>query len=308
MKKSIFLIIVVLISLNVFAINKDAGTATFSFLKIKYSAKAVAMGNAFTGMVSNGEVVLYNPASLYYTQENTITTTYNNYIDGFNGGSSIYTFPLNKKRVAIFTQFLTSDNIDKTIVDQYGNYAGKDGTFTSSDILVGCSYVSDFSPVVKLGGNLKYLYESIDGNNEHILVADFAMIHQTPNPLLKVGASVQNIKITSSNSEKSPIVLNAGLSYHPNNKSYYNFDVYRPYYGDLSVRIGTQYMVNNFLFLRGGYKTNASDWNLGGDMSFSSGLSFGFGTSWKNFILDYATASYGDLGFTNQVSISYKLQ
>lgn len=307
MKKSVLLFIIAIISIKNFAISKDAGTATFSFLKIKYSAKAAAMGNAFTGMVSNGEVVLYNPAALFYTKENSITSTYNNYLNGFNGGSCVYTFPIKNRRLAIFTQFLTSDEIDKTIVDTYGNYAGKDGTFTSSDILMGCSYSSDFSPVIKLGGNLKYLYESIDGNNEHILVADFAMLHQTPNPFLKVGASIQNIKLSSSNSEKSPIVLNAGLSYHPNNKSYYNFDVYRPYYGDLSVRVGTQYMINQFLFLRGGYKTNASDWKLGGKMSFSSGLSFGFGTSWKNFILDYATVSYGDLGFTNQVSISYKL-
>ncbi len=308
MKKTILPILIFLISLNIFAISKDSGTATFTFLKIKYSAKAAAMGNAFTGMVSNGEVALYNPASLFYTNENSISTTYNNYLEGFNGGSSVYTFFLNNHRMAIFTQFLTSDKIDKTIVDQYGNYAGKDGTFTSSDILIGGAYSSDFSEAVKLGANIKYLYESIDGNNEHILVADISMIHQTPNPLLKVGASIQNIKITSSNSEKAPIVLNAGLSYHPNKKSYYNFDVYRPYYGDLSVNVGTEYMVNDFLFLRGGYKTNAGDWNLGGDFSFSSGLSFGFGTCWKNFILDYAAVSYGDLGFTNQISINYKLK
>jgi hypothetical protein len=308
MKKSIFLIIVVLISLNVFAINKDAGTATFSFLKIKYSAKASAMGNAFTGMISNGEVVFYNPASLYYTKINTITSTYINYIDGFNGGSAVYTFKINNKRIAVFTQFLTSEEIDKTIVDQYGNYAGNDGTFVSSDILIGCSYSSDFSKSVKLGGNLKYLYESIDVSKEHIIVADFSMIHQTPNPLLKVGASIQNIRISSSNSEKSPIVLNAGLSYHPNKQSFYNFDIYRPYYGDLSVNIGTEYMINNYLTLRGGYKTNSSDWKLGGRMDFTSGLSLGFGTSWKRFILDYAAISYGDLGLTNQVSISYKLQ
>jgi len=57
--------------------------------------------------------------------------------------------------------------------------------------------------------------------------------------------------------------------------------------------------------LRAGFKTNGGDYSIGGDLGWSSGISLGLGWTWKKYAIDYAIASYGDLGFTNQVSIRY---
>ncbi len=43
-------------------------------------------------------------------------------------------------------------------------------------------------------------------------------------------------------------------------------------------------------------------------MEWTSGISLGVGWVWKKIALDYAVASYGDLGFTNQVSIRYNIE
>ena len=43
-------------------------------------------------------------------------------------------------------------------------------------------------------------------------------------------------------------------------------------------------------------------------MEWTSGISLGVGWIWKKIALDYAVASYGDLGLTNQVSLRYNIE
>jgi len=40
-------------------------------------------------------------------------------------------------------------------------------------------------------------------------------------------------------------------------------------------------------------------------MEALAGLSMGFGVHWRNYVIDYAASSYGDLGMVHQFSLRY---
>ncbi len=311
MKFSFSLILIAIISLSVFAISEDAGTSGFSFLKVNYSARAAAMASAFTGLSNDASAVFFNPAGLSQIQSKEISTTYMSYFDGIQCGSVVYAFPYDDKTtLAAFSQFLTATE-DRTLADANGNYAGTDGTFGISEVLLGVSASRRVLAVLDLGINIKYLQESLDEYGGSAVAVDIALLHQTTNKNLKVGIALKNLGKQLSYytgneyEEKLPQLFVAGFSYHPDEKFFATLDIYKPMEFDFSGRLGVEYQIHDMLALRCGYKSNAKDWRAGGDHETFAGLSFGFGINWQKYTIDYAVISYGDLGYVNQVSLKY---
>jgi long-subunit fatty acid transport protein len=63
MKYKIISLMLLLYVVNV-AAEDTAGTTGFTFLKVNYSARAAAMGNAYTGLANDAGAVFFNPAGL----------------------------------------------------------------------------------------------------------------------------------------------------------------------------------------------------------------------------------------------------
>ena len=55
MKKNLILIMIILLSVFLAAENENAGTSGFTFLNVNYSARAAAMGNAYTGLSNDAD-------------------------------------------------------------------------------------------------------------------------------------------------------------------------------------------------------------------------------------------------------------
>ncbi|MCD4651937.1 MAG: PorV/PorQ family protein [Candidatus Cloacimonetes bacterium] len=309
--KLVWILLLMLIS-SLWGIHDDAGTSGFNFLKMNFSTRAAAMGNAYTGLSNDADGVFFNPAGLVRTTRMELATTYLNYFEGYNGGSLAFVLPVEKNiRLATFIQFLTTSDIEKTLVDAAGNYAGTDGTFGSTDFVVGLSYARVLNDVLYLGSNLKFISETIDDNNAVAIAGDISLMHRTTNDDLMLGASLRNVgkQLTyftdAEYAEGLPTVAEVGFSYHPLEQLYANLDICKPLTSDIYGKLGVEYKVHRLLSLRGGYKTNAADWKLGGDYDWLSGVSMGFGVCWKSYMIDYAAVSYGDLGLVNQFSIKY---
>ena len=305
------LIMLILIASSIYAINENAGTTGFTFLKVNYSARAAAMADAYTGLSDDASAVFFNPAGLIQLRSSQVSATYMSYFEGIQCGSLVYALPMNEKTtVAFFSQFLTAKE-DRTLSDEFGNYAGTAGTFGMSDIIFGVSLSRFITNIINIGVNIKYIRESLDSNTGTALIFDFALLHQTTNKNLKVGIVVKNIgrQLTyytdNEYEEKLPQLITVGFNYHPDEKFYATFDIYKPFDYDFAGRIGLEYKIHEMFALRTGYKTNSGDWRTGGDHDFLSGVSFGVGFNWKKYKLDYAIISYGYLGFVNQISILY---
>ena len=313
MKKNLTMIMIILLPILLIAENENAGTSGFTFLKVNYSARAAAMGNAYTGLSNDADAVFFNPAGLVQIDSPQASVTYMSYLDGINCGSAVYAYPVNDKTsLAVFAKGLSATE-DRTIADEMGQYAGTDGTFGMSDFIFGISAARFIIDMLDVGINVKFIQESLDDNSASAVVFDAGIMHQSTNENLKVGIAIRNIgkQLTyytdDEYEEIMPTTLTVGFNYHPKEKLYAIVDIYKPLDNDIFGRFGLEYQVHPILTLRAGYKTNASDWATGGDNEIFSGISFGTGFDLSKYGLkmDYAIVSYGDLGFVNQISVKY---
>ncbi|MBN1326901.1 MAG: PorV/PorQ family protein [Candidatus Cloacimonetes bacterium] len=311
MNKLTIIMLFLCLMVNIGAINENAGTSGFSFFKVQYSARAAAMGNAYTGLADEATGVFFNPAALVLIDNIETAFTYMNYLDGIHCGSAVIVYPRNDQETyAVFGQFLTATS-ERTLSDSFGELIETGEDFGMTDFLIGLSAGRYILKVLNLGVNVKYLQESLDGNSGSAIAADIGLLHQTTNENLKVGIAVKNLgtQLTyysdSEYEERLPLVFTVGFNYHPSDKFYALLDINRPIDFDFSGRIGLEYQIHEMLALRAGYRTDSDNWRTGGDQEIFSGVSLGVGFTWKQYHLDYAVNSYGDLGFVNQVTLKY---
>lgn len=313
MRKILIVLFLVMLSTLLIAENENAGTSGFTFLKVSYSARAAAMGNAYTGLSNDADAVFFNPAGLVQINSPQASLTYMSYIDGINCGSAVYAHPYkDKTSLAVFAKGLSATE-DRTIADEMGQFEGIDGTFGMSDFIFGISAARYLLDMLDVGINVKFIQETLDDKSASALVFDAGIMHQSTNENLKVGIAIRNIgkQLTYHTNDEyeeiMPITLTVGFNYHPKEDFYTTVDIYKPRDNDIFGRIGMEYRVHPILVLRAGYKTNASDWAAGGDYDLLSGISAGTGFDLHkyNLIMDYAIVSYGDLGLVNQISVKY---
>jgi len=312
MMKFRLILIAILLPIFLLGIDEDAGTTGLTFFKVNYSARAAAMGSAFTGLSNDVNAIFFNPAGLVQLTNPEAAVTYMSYLDGINCGSMAYAYPFNEKTTfAVFAKGLSATE-SKTLVDDYGQYAGTDGEFGFSDIILGVSAARYILNNLDVGINFKYLRESIDGHSASAAAIDVGIMHQTTNKNLKVGITLRNIGkqlsyYTSEEYEENlPTTAAIGFNLHPNDNFYLTVDIYKPLNYDYTGRAGIEYKIHKFLSLRTGYKSNAEDWK-GGDDDSLSGISFGLGFDLSEYKIkmDYAVVSYGDLGLVNQITLNY---
>ena len=313
MKRKLILITIMFLTGLLIAENDNAGTSGFTFLKVNYSARAAAMGNAYTGLSNDADAVFFNPAGLVQIDSPQASLTYMSYLIGINCGSAAYVYPTNDKTsFGVFAKGLTATE-DRTIANELGEYEGVDGTFGMSDFIFGISAARYIIDMLDVGINVKFIQESLDEASASAIVLDAGIMHQSTNENIKVGVALRNFgkQLTyytdNEYEEVMPTTLTIGFSYHPKDNFFATADMYKPFDNDIFGRFGLEYQVHPILALRAGYKTNASDWATGGDYDIFSGMSFGtgFDLSKYNLIMDYAIVSYGDLGFVNQISVKY---
>ena len=287
--------------------NEKAGTTGFAFMKMTYSARAMGMSNAFTGLSDDGDAVFFNTAGLSQNDKKHIKTTYSNYIQGYQGGSIVYATNYKETwKVAPFLKFLVSDDIPRTL-----NTNIPDGTFSTSSFVTGVGFASTINESLDVGFNIKYFYEKLDSFTATAIAGDFSILHQTYNKNLKIGATLKNIGAQigyyteNEYEENLPSMFIAGASYKITEKAFVNFDLVRPFDNDFFGRLGVEYQYNTYFTMRTGLDTRMNDYRAGADFDYLSGIAFGFGFKWNKHIIDYAISSMGSLGFVNQMSISY---
>ncbi len=309
--KSKLIVLLILLSVGLFAVNEETGTTGFSFLKVQYSARASALAHAYSGLANDAYAAFYNPAGLAQVQTQSVTTTYNNHFEGMHGGALIYAHPINQRlTIAPFVQNLYGKET-RTLVDPQGNFAGTDGDFGISNFLMGMSLGYEVMDILDIGVTCKWLHESLDDHSASAVAFDLGILHQTTNEDLKLGITLQNVgrQLTyyteDEYEEEMPMIITAGFNYNPLETLFVLLEFYQPLAEDYSLRFGTEYQIHPIFTARIGYKSDADDWKLGGSGDTLSGISAGFGINWDQYKLDYSVASYGDLGLINQISVTY---
>lgn len=300
MKKSVLIFLIVY---NVLIFPQDR--AGYEFLRNEAGARASALGGAFVAVKNDINGLFYNPAGISFLEHPVGSFTYFNHLIDFNGGTFIYGKPLNEKY---------SFGIGLNYID-YGDFDGRDefnndtGTFGANNIVLNIGAGYNYSEKLKLGLNTKIIYSKIAGYSSDAYAIDLGGNYYIHSQKITIGISIQNIGFVRSgyidSKDKLPLQLRSGFTKTLAHLPLMICFEFRQFTNkDNQINLGGEFKISENFKARIGYNSFGKDQKLVSGSDQLSGISLGFGIVRKNFIIDYAYASYGSLGSHNRFSIS----
>ena len=297
---SVFLAILVLISASAHAgPHGKSGTKAMVFLKLGVGAEAIGMGESVTASTSDLFSSHWNPAGLSYIQRSQLGLMHGEWFEGINHEFVGYAHPIRDLGAASVTiNYLSYGELERR--DAEGN---RTGTFRPYDLAVGLSIGARLTRNLSLGLTGKWVRETIDESSGRALGLDVGLIYSLPETPISIGLIAQNLggKVKFSETEfQLPTVLKAGGAYRAvGGNLIFSVDVQRPSDDSPSIGFGIGFRTLKVLSLRAGYRYEFG----GNDLGAISGLRLGLGLSVEEYQIDYAFATYGDLGSTHRMSM-----
>jgi hypothetical protein len=295
------------------ALDADAGTAGFQFLKIAQNARLVAMGSASAGEVSDAAAFQINPAGLAQQRLRTWSATYSNLYAGVQSGLVSYNMPVESETVVgASLTYLSSTGIPRR--DQFNQDLG---TYSFSDIAltlsVGTRVVGGpdtLAPELKrrmrtqefrldAGASLRGIYEKLDTYSANGISVDLGFLAHLPDDRTRVGLALTNLgSQTSSFGETKdglPTTLITGFRHNLRGAPLLVVgDMSIPSDNAIRFGVGGELALGGNksqpapLALRVGYNSQGRDLKTTADDSGIAGFSFGAGLHWRTLRLDYS--------------------
>lgn len=292
----------ILVSLAWGDVDERSGTMAMTFLKIGIGAEAIGMGESVTALTGDLYAAYWNPAGLSYIQQSQIGFMHGEWFEGIKHEFAGYAHPIGQVGgFAVTVNYLSYGQIDRR--DAQGNLTG---TFRPYDLALSLAAGIRISDSLFMGITGKSVNEEIDKSSAHAFGMDIGMIYDLPGSPISLGVTAQNLgsKVKFSQEEFSmPVTISGGIAYRlAGGNMTFSADLRKPMDDSPSIGFGIGFKTLKVLSLRTGYR-----YEIGGnDLGALSGLRIGLGFGVENYQIDYAFASYGELGPTHRFSLLAK--
>ena len=289
----------------VYASGKDqVGTSGSAFLKIGPGARAVGMGEAYTGVADDIDAIYWNPAGLATLKNPEVEGMHMQYFQSILYEYAAFAYPTacgGTWGLAV-TNLYTNDLQSRT-----QDTDAPTGTFSANDSAYWLSYAYPVSSKLSLGANLKYIRQTLSGTASTAYAGDGGLLYDTGWKDLRLGASFQNVgsQVKFSNeSDPLPLTARVGASAPVWVKNFLvSSDIILPRDNQAAVAFGGEYkgrLVNGLSYaIRSGYQTGSTVDGL-------SGVSAGGGLTFGRVSFDFAWVPFGELGNTYRYAIHVK--
>jgi hypothetical protein len=298
--------LIIFTTANLSAINSNAGTAAYSFLKIGVGARAVSLGNSYVGLADDESAIYYNPAGMSRIPGYALSTSYHNYVSDIQGGYLSAVLPWGDGRKLGFAiNYLSFGDTPET------NNAGEViGNFGGGDLAITAAYSQSLMEQFYLGVAGKFIYESIDSFHSTGMALDIGLLYEFPDGHTSLGAAASNLGfqlsgLSEEHKDPLPVMFKLGVA-HQMHGAPLNIvaDVGKFSDNDFFLGGGVEFIGIEAIKLRMGYNTVGSDYKTGGDGESLAGMSFGLGINISKLTFDYAYVPFADLGNSHRIYIS----
>lgn len=264
-----------------------------------FSARAVALGSAFTGLADDAGALFSNPAGLAWLRQGEITlNTHLGLVDTLQE-TLVLGLPLGEGGTLGFA----ASYLDEGTMEGRDNLGSLAANYGSDRIGLQAGWGGRIGRDFSLGASLKVFQQTTAGIGTSFLAPEAGLLWR-PVERLQLGLDYAANGWGSLPGTLDSF-LRAGFSYWiPLDPSFQIRGVM-----DNSLELnsldylqaGVEASWKSQYFLRAGYRVPFTPTDYGG----FSGFSFGAGVSFAGFILDYAYSPYGDLGDTHRFSLTY---
>lgn len=262
------------------------GTTAAPFLSIGQSARAIGMGSAFVGVVNDVSSIYWNPAGLTKTQGVNVTFDHTLWIADIKYNYLAASYNLGDLGTIGFSY--TGSDIGEMNVTTITQPEGTGETFTSTQSAFSIAYAIQLTENFSIGFNPKFIYESIWRMNASAFALDLGVQYVTPFDDAILAMSISNFGTSmqllgnsnlvlhdldpegsgnngnipaylETNSWSLPLTFRVGIAYNPfyteDHRLTLAFDAMHPSDNYESINLGAEYAYNDFVFIRGGYKS-----------------------------------------------------
>ena len=311
------------------------GTTAAPFLKIGVGGRALGMGEAYTTLAEDVNALYWNPAGLAKVDKIEVTISHYDYLADLYydfGGIAIPVQDIGT--FGLFMANLGMPDIERTTV-QFPEGTGE--KVSAGSFVVGVSYARELTDRFSIGGNAKYIRETIWHSSASSFAFDVGVLYKTFFKNIKIGMSISNFgtemqmngrdmltqhdvysTIEGNNPNINahldtdqfplPILFRVGISANitkdildiQEHDWIISADAIHPNDNKEYMNVGTEVKLFNLISLRAGFRQLLLDDRAGG-------LSLGFGIQYNimdiDFKLDYANVDWGWLNHHNKFSL-----
>lgn len=300
-----------------------AGQSGWQFLKINADPRQAAMGGVLLVNNSpNANAVFGSPAILAHIQDLDVQFNSTNWLADIKH-SSVSVAKGWGDYGTLALSFVTLDygEIAETIHEekQGGTTAPlvTGETFTGSDLAIGLSYAKLITDRLSLGGNIRYVSEEIAGIGMSNWAIDFSTLYYAGLNSLRISIAARNfggdthLVSYSEELQSEPIDIRMPLEFRTavaydffatdEDNNYLTMALEGKVQSDGSekVSVGAEYVFQEMVFLRGGYRFNYD----------TDGLTLGLGLKYSmgsyQLSLSYAFLDFGVLNHVNMFSFGF---
>lgn len=314
------------------------GTTAAQFLKVDVGARAIAMGGAFAAVANDASALYWNPAGIARMTRTELTFTYTQWIADINHSFAGVVLPMGRNNsLGLSAVFQTIGEIEQTTIDQP---RGTGLFFNAEDFAFGLTYARAMTDFIWVGATGKFIYQSIWNESATTIGLDVGMLLDTGIKGVKIAMVMTNwggdLKLDGRDlirgydqmpessinphteaklsTEPWPLPTNfraslttdligpyGALGVNQKNRVTAVIDVTHPNDQVEQLNLGAEYGLNEKVFFRAGYRTQADEEGL----TLGAGFDIPFGSNLK-FIVDYAYADFGVFNYVQHFSLGIK--
>lgn len=302
MKKQIFLPIIFLLLIPISRLNSQA---LFQGLNHPVTARGWGMGSATITQSQNASGILYNPAVISRSA-NLWQINYTAFALDILSSSAFLVFqtPL-KGKFGLLLNYL-----------DYGSFTERDwsgnetGSFNVNDLSFRLNYGIQLTRRISLGVSTGYSHSQLNSLSARALLGTLGVFYYDDVSTFAVGLSYHNFGTLldgyANDNEKLPATIMIGISKKLDHlPMILALDAYEAYPEEYIVKIGGEFILNKYLFLRWG--TSTRRFSIQGQETFKkffTSSSAGAGINIKSFCFDIAVVGLGDAGSITSFSIT----
>lgn len=282
------------------------GKTSAQFLRIGPSPRAASMGNAFCSMIGEADSLYYNPSSISFMENISLSLSYIKWLQAMNYMSLFGVLPLGKAgSIGIGAFGLYTGDILQTTIDAQGNVNSTGNDVAAGNYCVIASYAYKIVDSFSAGLNLKPIIQNLENENSFSFAADIGLLFFSDKNKIKAGFTIQNIGSKAKfDKEQFGLPLNIRLGgnydfiFNKKNSLLFILEGQKTVYEDFSIGVGLEYVFNNMIFVRTGYEYQ-------GDRSDSLGFRAGGGFKIQGIGVNYGFDLFDNLGSTHFFQVNY---
>ncbi|MEO8398624.1 MAG: PorV/PorQ family protein [Ignavibacteriaceae bacterium] len=327
--------IVLLFSHSGYSQQQKLAQTGMKFLNVSLDARASAFGDAVTSLENNSASLFSNPAGIARLSNTaSISIGQTQFIADINyyyGSLALSLF--DGEYGIIGLSFVSVDYGDFMGTIRYNNDQGflDVGTFSPTAIAIGLGYANALSEKFAIGGNVKYVRQSLgtgiigdvvansegfvsgttEENKLDVIAFDFGLLYKTGFKSLNIGMSVRNFSREVKYKQEGfqlPLIFQIGASFNFSDilevdKEMHSLllsvDANHPRDFPEQIIVGAEYTFMNLISLRGGYSTPNDERN------FSAGVGVKKNIEGLDLGVDYSYTPFGIFKDVHRISVSF---